>query len=95
MKKSDEFERLEEVREKVTKILIENMNLKDCVEDVSEISVTVRSNNIYDFVFSLYIAITDMIFYRCVYFADLEELHIYEYDRTESDYFERTIDESE
>lgn len=95
MKKSDEFERLEEVREKVTESLIKNMDLKDCVKDVSEISATVRNNNIYDFIFSLYITITDMMFYRCIYFADLEELHIYEYDKTESDYFERAIDESE
>lgn len=89
MKKSNETKRLEEVREEITEILFDW--LKDVYEgcengaieeNIREVSVT-QNNNIYDFTFILYMGIADVVFYRCLYFEDLDETLIYEYRKTE------------
>lgn len=95
MKKSNETKRLEEVREKVTEILLdwlaevyedhteEGSNVREMIEEnLREIS-TIVNNHIYDFTFILYRGIIDLAFYRCLYFEDINETLICEYNKTD------------
>lgn len=75
---------LEEIKEEVRDSLIRMMDLRDEEDYVKEISVEDLSKNgsIYEFFFTLYKGIAETLVYRCLYFTDLDETYMYEYDKT-------------